>query len=60
MEKGPSKRLDTYQAIRQEVTKPKPSVIILESLMLLLENNVEKKAFTQNVIDEIKRYCTSN
>lgn len=60
MEKGPSKRLDTYQAIRQEVTKPKSSIIILESLMLLLENNVEKKAFTQNVIDEIKRYCTSN
>ena len=42
MENSPSKRLEVYQVIQQELLKEKPNSIILESLVLLLESNVRE------------------
>lgn len=58
-EKDPSRRLDVYRVIQQEILKENPNAIILESLVLMIERDEEKTFFTQRLIDAINQYKTA-
>lgn len=59
-ENDTSKRLDVFMAMQQEVVKKNPNVVILESLLLMIERDLEKTVLTNKLVDAIHKYISTN